>query len=129
LQKYEKNQTKQAVFFGKNQTKQLQFFGKNQTGNLFSNFRIIVVYFSWHEKTLDTVEISDADLYVVFIAESGIGVQFFAFGEDAADGIEGRLMRLFFQSVQSFNNRTVPITEQEVAYATNGFAFRKIGII
>jgi hypothetical protein len=40
---------------------------------LFSNFLIIAVYFSRHEKSLDAVGIPDTDLYVVFFAESGIG--------------------------------------------------------
>jgi hypothetical protein len=57
-----------------------------------SNFLIIAVYFSRHEKSLDAVGIPDTNLYMVFFAESGIGVQFFAFGKNAADRVEGRLM-------------------------------------
>ena len=60
-----------------------------------SNFWIIVVQFSRYEKTLYAIWIPDANLYMVFFSKPRIGIQFVAFVENAANGVERRLMQVF----------------------------------
>jgi hypothetical protein len=47
-------------------------------------------FFPGKEVAFYAIGVADADLDVIFVTKAGARVEFGAFGEDAADGVEGR---------------------------------------
>lgn len=71
--------------------------------------------FGWDAKdSLDCVGIADADLDVRFFAEAGVAVDGRSLDEDAADGIEGRLVASFADGVEMAKDSAVQPAEEQV---------------
>ena len=74
---------------------------------------------AWQEIALDAVGITDANLDVVLLGKSGVGIERISFPENAFNRIVSPLVSTTIDTMNCLNNGAVQLTDKFVSRTTN----------